>query len=61
VREIVTLALDVLGLLLFAAGVLAALYPWIGFTGLAASGLIVLGGSLLADRLSQPKPDKGDG
>jgi hypothetical protein len=61
VREIVTLALDVLGLLLFAAGVLAALYPWIGWAGLVASGLIVLGGSLLADRLSQPKPDKGDG
>jgi hypothetical protein len=47
----VTLLLDVLGLLLVAAGVSAALWVVVGPAALAAAGLIVLGGSALADAM----------
>lgn len=51
-RETVTLVLDVLGLLLFAAGVAALVFTWLGWGCLAVAGVLVLGGSLLADWLS---------
>lgn len=47
-RELVTTLLDVLGLLLLAAGAAAGLYPLIGWTALTASGLVVITGSALA-------------
>ena len=49
-RELMTTWLDVLGLVLIAAGAAAGLYPVIGWAGLAAAGLIILGGSMLAAR-----------
>lgn len=54
-RGYLTTALDVLGLLLFAAGMAALTYRWIGLTCLAIGGLIVLAGSALAAR-----PKSGD-
>jgi hypothetical protein len=54
VREIVTTALDVLGLLLVAAGLTALLLPWIGWSALAAAGAVVLTGSYLATRQAKP-------
>lgn len=53
-REVVTTLLDVLGLLLVAAGTAAAVYPVAGLGGLAAGGVVVLGGSWLAARRSPP-------
>jgi len=47
-RDLVTTLLDVLGLLLIAAGLAAALAPWIGWAALAAAGVVVLAGSQLA-------------
>lgn len=47
-RGYLTTALDVLGLLLFAAGMAALTYRWIGWTCLAVAGVLVLGGSALA-------------
>jgi hypothetical protein len=47
-RGYLTTALDVLGLLLFAAGLAALTYRWIGWTCLAVAGVLVLGGSALA-------------
>lgn len=52
VREVVTTALDVVGLLLLAAGVGAALFPWAGWACAAASGLVVLAGSQLSARVA---------
>lgn len=49
-RDIMTTFLDTLGLLLVAAGAGAAACEAIGWTGLAASGVVVLGGSWLAAR-----------
>ena len=49
-RESVTTVLDVLGLLLVALGVGSLLYPLIGFGAAVASGVVVLGGSLIAAR-----------
>lgn len=49
-RELVTTLLDLVGLLLLAAGACAALYPLIGWAALAAAGLVVLTGSVLAAR-----------
>lgn len=43
--DLLTSLLDVLGLLLVAAGVAAALFPVIGWAGLAGSGVVVLAGS----------------
>lgn len=54
-RELVTTLLDVLGLLLVAAGVCAALLPWIGWAALVPAGALVLAGSWAAERLSAPR------
>lgn len=53
-RAIVTTGLDILGLLLLAAGLVAGLLPLIGWIALAPGGLIVLAGSQLAARLAAP-------
>ena len=45
VREVVTTALDTLGLLLLAAGATGGLWRLIGPTALTAGGVVVLGGS----------------
>lgn len=57
-REVLTTALDALGLLLVAAGAAAFTYQWIGPACLAVAGAVVLLGSLLAATLDQPK--RGD-
>ncbi|MFJ3282455.1 hypothetical protein [Streptomyces halstedii] len=49
-REQMTTWLDMLGLLLIAAGAAAGLHPLIGWASLAAAGLIVLAGSAYAVR-----------
>lgn len=49
-REHMTSWLDALGLLLIAAGAGAGAGTVIGWAGLAVSGTVVLGGSLLAAR-----------
>lgn len=53
-RAIVTTALDVLGILLVAAGLTALLLPVIGWVALAVGGLVVLAASQLASRLATP-------
>ncbi|GII89636.1 hypothetical protein Ssi03_76260 [Sphaerisporangium siamense] len=58
-RELVTTLLDVLGLLLVAAGACAALLPLIGWGALAGAGLVVLTGSWLAVRRSAPRAPAG--
>jgi hypothetical protein len=45
VRDLVTTALDTLGLLLIAAGAVAGAYVVVGWAGLAAGGVVVLAGS----------------
>lgn len=47
---VVTTALDVLGLLLVAAGFAAALWVWVGPAALALAGVVVLLGSATAAR-----------
>lgn len=58
-RELLTDALDVLGLLLVAAGVTAAGYEFIGWAALGAGGVVVLAGSWVASRLTRPRQRKG--
>jgi hypothetical protein len=53
-RGYLTTALDTLGLLLFAAGMGALTYRWIGWTCLSVAGMVVLAGSALA-ALGSPK------
>jgi hypothetical protein len=53
-RDLLTSLLDVLGLLLVAAGVCAALFPAIGWAGLAGSGVVVLAGSWWSARQVRP-------
>lgn len=48
VHDVVTTCLDVLGLLLLAAGAAAVLFPLIGWGCLAAAGAVILLGSQLA-------------
>lgn len=48
-RDLLTTFLDAVGLLAVAGGVGAGAAHWIGWFGLAASGAVVLAGSLLAD------------
>jgi hypothetical protein len=50
VRELMTTALDVAGLLLVAAGAGAGAYLVLGWAALAVSGVVVLAGSALAGR-----------
>lgn len=57
-RELVTTLLDVLGLLLVAAGAAAALLPLVGWAGLAAAGIVVLAGSWWAARQSRPAGER---
>jgi hypothetical protein len=47
-RDVITDVLDVLGLLLLAAGLAAAMFPLIGWACLALAGVVILAGSLLA-------------
>lgn len=53
-RESATLALDLLGLLLLAAGAVGGLLPLIGWSALAAGGVVVLAGAWFADRKAAP-------
>jgi len=53
-REVLTSALDALGLLLVAAGLAAAVFPWAGWAALAVAGAVVLGGSAVASWQSRP-------
>lgn len=56
-RELVTDLLDVLGLLLLAAGVGALAYRFVGWPALAVAGVVVLAGSAFADwQTRPPKP-----
>lgn len=48
-RETATTVLDVIGVLLLAAGLAGFLWQWIGFTALAAAGVLILVASSLAD------------
>jgi hypothetical protein len=50
----VTTLLDVLGLLLVAAGAVGALLPVIGWAALAPAGAVVLAGSWWAARQTRP-------
>lgn len=58
-REIVTTALDVLGLLLVAAGLAAAAMPLIGWACLLVAGAVVLAGSTWSHRQGQPAVKAG--
>lgn len=55
VRDRMTTALDVTGLLLLAAGAGAAAYRVMGWAALAVSGAMVLTGSWLASRPERKK------
>jgi hypothetical protein len=48
VRDLITDLLDAFALLAIAFGIGAGLSPWIGWFGLAVTGVIVLAGSLFA-------------
>ena len=52
---VVTTLLDVLGLLLFAAGASAALWPLIGAASLLLAGAVITAGSALASHLAGRK------
>jgi len=58
-HQVATDLLDALGLLLLAAGATAAAWQRLGPAALAVGGVVVLGGSWLADRLARP-PAAGD-
>lgn len=49
-RELLTTALDIIGLLLVAAGLAFFLWPEIGGAALACSGALIMAGSALSDR-----------
>lgn len=49
-REVLTTALDALGLLLVAAGAGALTYRWVGWAALGVAGVVVLVGSAFASR-----------
>lgn len=55
-RDLVTTILDMLGLLLLAAGAVGALWPLVGPASLAVGGVVVLVGSWLASRTVKPPP-----
>jgi hypothetical protein len=55
VREVVTTALDTLGLLLLAAGATGAAWRLIGPAALAAGGVVVLAGSWWFAKPPRPK------
>ncbi|MEV6693377.1 hypothetical protein AB0M35_18095 [Micromonospora sp. NPDC051196] len=59
--KVVTTALDVLGLLLVAAGIGAAVAMVAGAGGgLVAAGIVVLAGRWLADRQARPEQARGE-
>jgi hypothetical protein len=53
-REVLTTALDALGLLLIAAGAAALTYQWISWASLGVAGVVVLVGSAASDWQSRP-------
>ena len=53
-REVLTTALDALGLLLIAAGLAALAYQWIGLASLGVAGAVVLAGSAVATWQTRP-------
>ena len=57
-RDAVTAALDVLGLLGLAAGVFFALLPFIGYASVGVASLVVLGVSAYW-QTRRPSPDDG--
>jgi hypothetical protein len=57
-REVLTTALDALGLLLLAAGFAALTYQWIGWAALGVAGVVVLVGSAVANWQSRPGEQK---
>lgn len=59
-REVLTTALDSLGLLLIAAGLSALTYRWIGLACLAVAGVVILVGSSLASWQGRPVKKPGD-
>ncbi|WP_274031483.1 hypothetical protein [Streptomyces sp. MMBL 11-1] len=60
-REQMTTWLDMLGLVLIAAGVAAGLHPLIGWASLAAGGAVVLAGSAYAVRQTTAARKSGGG
>jgi len=54
VRDLIINLLDMLGLLLLAAGVGALAYRYVGWPALAAAGVVVLAGSAFADWQTRP-------
>ncbi|SEG44777.1 hypothetical protein SAMN04489712_105270 [Thermomonospora echinospora] len=56
-RELVTTLLDAVGLGLVAAGAAAAVFPLVGWAGLALAGGVVLAGSWWAARPARPAGD----
>jgi hypothetical protein len=61
VRELVTNLLDVLGLLLLAAGIGALAYRAVGWPSLAVAGLVILAGSAFADWQTRPHHESKPG
>ncbi len=61
VREQMTTWLDMLGLVLIAAGAAAGLHPLIGWASLAAGGAVVLAGSAYAARQAAAVRKSGGG
>jgi hypothetical protein len=55
--ELLITLLEVLGLLLLAAGAAAALWPDVGAASLAAGGVVVLAGAAWANRPKKSKPE----
>jgi hypothetical protein len=58
--DFVTSILDVLALLLFAAGCAAAAALVIGWAALAVGGLVVFGGSQTIAHINRPQPAAGE-
>lgn len=59
-RDVVTTLLDVLGLLLVAAGAAAAAAMWLhlGWASLVVAGAVVLAGSRHASRVARPERER---
>lgn len=52
---LIVLILEVLGLLLLAAGACAAAWTWIGPSSFAVAGAVVLGGTYLAEDAAEAR------
>lgn len=57
-RERITDALDVLGLLALAVGVAGGLWPVISWPAIAAGGVVILAGSVVASLTARPRGPK---